>query len=109
MSVTVSVSTSVAILSSKLGAVTVSVSILSSTLEAGLSLGGAYACCVWDMVVSVLWARAMWLEKAVATVRPNFFSNFSKGEKRAYCDDWCSAFERLQMLLALMRMPLETI
>ena len=103
-----SVTVSVSILSSKLGAVTVSVSILSSKLEAGLSLGGAYACCVWDMVVSVLWARAMWLEKAVATVRPNFFSNFSKGEKRAYCDDWCSAFECLQMSLALMRMPLGT-
>ena len=64
-----------------------SVSILSSTLEAGLSLGGAFAYCVWAMVVSVLWARAMWLEKAVAMVRPNFFSNFSKGEKRVYCDD----------------------
>ena len=67
-----SVTVSVSILSSKLGAVTVSVSILSSKLEAGLSLGGAFAYCVWAMVVSVLWARAMWLEKAMATVRPNF-------------------------------------
>ena len=75
LSVLINVSVSI-LLSSKLGAVTVSVSILSSTLEAGLSLGGAYACCVWDMVVSVLWACAIWLEKTVATVRPKFFSNF---------------------------------